>query len=52
MRITMTRHKPVKTPLGVFSSVKEAAKAHDCGATVISKRCKNTEGYEYLPKNQ
>ena len=45
-----SRQKPVRTPLGVFSSVGEAAKAHSCGSSLIVYRCKHKETYSYISK--
>jgi hypothetical protein len=41
--------KPVKTPLGIFKSATEAAKAHGMKQSQISYRCGRFEGFEYLP---
>lgn len=45
----ITHSKPVRTPLGDFISITEAAKAHNVPKDAISKRLLNQkEGYEYL----
>lgn len=42
------RGKPVVTPLGVFGSVREAAKAHGIRHPYISKKCKDPAITEYF----
>ena len=41
-------HKSIRTPLGLFNSIKEAVTAHACGPNTITNRIKRGEpGYEY-----
>ena len=38
----------VKTPLGIFNSVKEAAMAHNCHRDTIHRRLNSLDQYEYI----
>ena len=42
-------HKSIRTPLGLFNSIKEAVTAHACGPNTVTNRIKRGEpGYEYV----
>ena len=42
-------NKVIRTPLGIFNTGREAAKAHNCDPSLITYRLKtNKDGYEYI----
>ena len=42
-----SNRKSVKTPLGIFSTLTAAAKAHDVTVTTVSNRCNNVAFTEW-----
>ena len=48
-KILMTLKRPVKTPLGVFESVRSAARAHNIDHKTVIRRCrKMVNGFKYI----